>query len=62
MGNYMTYEPATQLQSTNMRQYEKKYDTKIYRVQKNYTIQNKMRRADRYSRNGSNRGNGIRTS
>ncbi len=59
MGNFMTYEPVP-IQSIEKMTCETK---KIHAATpKNYNIRNKMRRADRYTRNGSYRANGIRSS
>ena len=59
MGNYMTPVAREQVPTTKKMTYESNNNTAI---PKNYNIHNKMRQADRYSRNGSNRGNGIRSS
>ena len=53
----MTYGPVPD-QTTNKMTYE----TNNCSVPKTPSFNNKMRQADRYSRNGSNRGNGVRTS
>ena len=61
MGNYMTYGPVPVAASAPApAQTTKKMS--YYTVPKNYKIHNKMRQADRYSRNGSYRANGIRSS
>ena len=65
MGNYMTYGPVPVTASAPIQSIKKMtYETnKIHTATpKNYNIQNKMRQADRYNRNGSYRGNGIRSS
>ena len=63
MGNSMTYGPVPESAQVNMKFH---YETNNSRKQKgnNYQLHksNTMRDADRYSRNGSNRGNGIRSS
>ena len=62
MGNYMTYGPVPVAASVQTMT-KLKYETNNFSaIPKNYIINNKMRQADRYSRNGSDRGNGVRSS
>lgn len=58
MGNSMTYGPVPVPKYTS----KSSYDNPKTLIPKKITIHNKMRQSDRYSRNGSYRGNGVRSS
>ena len=62
MGNMSQVPVAAPSQTTNKMKQFFHYNHCATSFPKNYNINNKSRQADRYSRNGSNRGNGIRSS
>lgn len=61
MGNTQVTDQSTPVETP----VQQKFNDKPHRIQdavQKHTIHNKMRNADRYYRNGSFRGNGIRSS